>query len=443
MNLFRKQNNAVEFFIDRNLAKGNDKKIAIYQANKDALSYQDLAERINKSGNLLLGCGVKRNQKIALLFPDSQDLVSCFFAVLKIGAVAVPLNTFSDPSALTFYLADSGSVMLLADKSFQNLVDQLKTKELPCLENVLFFDDNQVKNQSNQLDGTPVHEDNDAFWLYTSGSTGPPKAAMHRHKGMAICAQNHGHHVLEITAKDICFSTSKIFFAYGLGNSILFPFSVGAASILNPERPTFEVVAENIRRFNPTLFFTVPTAYNKLLESPEIDADLFQTVRMCISAGEYLPTTIFDKWLERTNIKIIDGIGTTEAMHIFCSNTKTSVKAGTSGKPVPGYELRIVDEENKPVKQGQTGRLLLKGKTLAKGYWNRYDETQKVFNGEWLRTGDLYYVDEDGYYVYAGREGDAFKCGGLWVSPSEIEQVILSHEDVIEPLSLRPPIRLA
>jgi benzoate-CoA ligase family protein len=277
----------------------------------------------------------------------------------------------------------------------------------------------------------PTWPDSPAFWLYTSGTTGVPKAAMHRHESVRYVAEHYGVQVLGIRPEDRCFSVAKLFFAYGLGNSALFPLSVGATTILDPVRPTPDSVADVLRKHQPTLFFGVPTFYAALLAA-DLPADTFASVRLCTSAGEPLPAELYKRFTTKFGVDIIDGIGSTEALHIFLSNYPGDVRPGTTGRPVPGYELRLVDDEDRPVPVGTPGNLQLRGGSLTTGYWCRTQTTRAAFLGEWMRTGDTYVVDADGYYTCLGRSNDMIKAGGIWVSPGEVEACLLAQPGVAQ-----------
>jgi benzoate-CoA ligase family protein len=283
--------------------------------------------------------------------------------------------------------------------------------------------------QDNEL--YPTWPDSPAFWLYTSGTTGVPKAAMHRHESVRYVAEHYGVQVLGIRPEDRCFSVAKLFFAYGLGNSALFPLSVGATTILDPVRPTPDSVADVLRKHQPTLFFGVPTFYAALLAA-DLPADTFASVRLCTSAGEPLPAELYKRFTTKFGVDIIDGIGSTEALHIFLSNYPGDVRPGTTGRPVPGYELRLVDDEDRPVPVGTPGNLQLRGGSLTTGYWCRTQTTRAAFLGEWMRTGDTYVVDADGYYTCLGRSNDMIKAGGIWVSPGEVEACLLAQPGVAQ-----------
>lgn len=424
-------NNATDYFIDRHMAEGRGEQTALYELDRTPVSYQELKERVAQAGHYLSSLGIRTEQRVALLMPDCREFVYFFFGALKIGAVAVPLNTYACPPQLADCLRDSRASVLIAHPDYAGAAASLK--EMRGLEHLRVFCKMACLAQwPGHLPSHPVDGDDTAFWLYTSGSTGQPKGVEHRHASLRACAENYGAQVLHIAKQDVCFSTSKLFFAYGLGNSVLFPFAAGAACVLNPGTTAASVIGAHLGQFHPTLFFSVPSLYNQWLKTAELTAANFASVRMCLSAGEFLPERLFHAWKARFARCIYDGIGSTEALHIFCSNREDIWRAGTSGVPVPGYELRLVDENDRPVKRGQAGRLMVKGETLAKSYWNRYHASKLAFHGEWLFTGDLYRIDRDGFYSFVGRVGDAFKSSGLWVSPVEIEQALLQHPLVAE-----------
>ncbi len=436
-------NNAASFFVDRHLINGNTDKTAIFDGG-DRVSYAKLAQCVNQAGNYLRALGVRPEQRVILALNDSPEFVYFFFAALKIGAVAVPVNTFCNPDLLAFYANDARACVLVTQEVYADKCRLAVGRATPFLGHVVYIEDGGWREEPATLDPFPVCGDDSAFWLYTSGSTGVQKGVIHSHEGMIACAQSYGRDVLCIHADDRCYSASKLFFAYGLGNSIIFPFSAGAACILNSARSEPDVVLGFIKQYKPTLFFAVPTLYNQLLSAPQLDRKLFAGVRMCVSAGEYLPELVLDAWHRRTGKLVYDGIGTTEAMHIFCSNRPDACKPGTSGVPVEGYELKIVDQHDMPVPVNEVGRLLVRGRTLAKGYWNRADMSRKAFQGEWLATGDIYQRTDDGYFRYIGRQDDVFKSSGLWVSPGEVEQALLSHRCVKEAavVAIKSSIRL-
>ena len=271
-----------------------------------------------------------------------------------------------------------------------------------------------------------------AFWLYTSGSTGKPKGAVHVHGDLKLTGDLYGAPYLNITEKDVCYSVAKLFFAYGLGNALTFPMSAGATTVLLADRPTPEGVAALLRRHPVTVFFGVPTFYAAFLASPSAPQKSELKLRCCVSAGEALPTDVGKRWVERYGVDILDGIGSTEMLHIFLSNKAGEVKYGTTGKPVPGYDCKLIDDNGLPVGKGEMGELLIKGPTSAIMYWNNREQSRNTFLGEWTRSGDKYVEDDDGYFIYCGRRDDMLKVSGLYVSPFEVEGALLTHPDVLE-----------
>jgi len=291
----------------------------------------------------------------------------------------------------------------------------------------------RIAKASPTLEAAPTSRDDPAFWLYSSGSTGFPKGAVHLHHDMVICQETYATQVLGIRPSDRVFSAAKLFFAYGLGNAGYFPMGVGAQSVLYPHRPTPESVFEVLTRYRPTLFFGVPTLYAGMLAMKEAEKRFdLSSLRLCVSAGEALPEEIYKRWLDRFGVEIIDGIGTTEILHIFLSNRPGAVRAGSSGLPVPGYQAVIVDDEGRPVPQGEIGNLRVKGDSTMAYYWNKHEKTKEALFGSWIQTGDQYYQDADGYFWYCGRADDMLKVGGIWVSPVEVEATLVRHPAVLE-----------
>jgi benzoate-CoA ligase len=290
-----------------------------------------------------------------------------------------------------------------------------------------------LEKASSRLEAAPTSRDDAAFWLYSSGSTGRPKGAVHLHHDMVVCYETYARQVLGLGSRDRVFSAAKLFFAYGLGNAGYFPMGAGAESVLSPHRPTPDSVFEILTRHRPTMFFGVPTLYAAMLAVKDAHErwDL-SSLRLCVSAGEALPDEIYSRWKERFGVEIIDGIGTTEILHIFLSNRPGAARPGSTGLPVPGYEAIIVDDAGLPVKQGEIGNLRVKGESTMAYYWNKHEKTKDTLHGHWIQTGDKYYQDADGYFWYAGRADDMLKVGGIWVSPVEVENTLIRHPAVLE-----------
>jgi benzoate-CoA ligase family protein len=432
--------NVAAEFIDRHLQEGRASRLAVRYEGRE-LTYGQVGEMVNRAGNALRELGVEMENRVLLLLYDSPEFVASFFGAIKIGAVPVPVNTLMRAEDYAYFLNDSRAKVLIAHRPLWDEVARVRDR-LPYLKHVVIVGEPApglhafevwLERASPVLEAAPTSKDDVAFWLYSSGSTGFPKGAVHLQHDMVYCADLYARQVLGIGPDDVTFSAAKLFFAYGLGNNLYFPFRVGASAILYPGRPLPETMFEIISRQRPTIFFAVPTLYAAMLAVRDAERryDL-SSLRLCVSAGEALPPELYRRWQERFGSEILDGIGTTEILHIFLSNRPGRVKPGSSGTAVPGYEARIVDEEGRPVKPGDIGNLLVKGDSTCAYYWNQHDKTKQTITGEWIATGDKYYQDEDGYYWYAGRSDDMLKVGGIWVSPIEVENTLLQHPAVLE-----------
>lgn len=432
--------NAAAYFIDRHLEEGRAATIAIECADR-RVSYGSLFEHVNRTGSALRALGVRAEERILLLMLDGPEMVFAFFGAIKIGAVPIPTNTLWTASDYEFLLQDSRAPVVIVSAALHPRIAEVVPR-CPWVRQVIVAGepspdgsidfDSLIGQASPELAVEPTCNDSPAFWLYSSGSTGRPKACVHLQHDMTICADRYACGVLGIDATDRCFSVAKLFFAYGLGNAMYFPLAVGATSILWPGAVTPPVVYDIIERSRPTLFFSVPTHYAMMLahrdETREFD---LSSIRCAVSAGESLPPAVFTRFRERFGVEILDGIGSTEVLHIFISNRRGEARPGSSGMPVPGYEARLVDEHGGPVATGEIGSLLIKGDSTCAFYWNRHELTKATIEGHWIRTGDHYYQDDDGFYWFAGRSDDMLKVGGLWVSPAELEHTLLEHAAVL------------
>lgn len=426
-----RNHNVSYLLLDRHIENNRGHAIAVIEPSKLPANYMHLGLTSNRIANYLHRRDVRVGQPIGLLLPDGQDFVFSFLACLKYGAVAVPLNTFSAEQALKQFLKDNICATIVTTRSTTHALRDFLLANSGRLS-VIYLDDDGWQTQSAHFVYYHVTPDHPAFWLYTSGTEGSPKAVIHSHGSIAASLEGYPREVLSLTAEDRIFSTSKCFFAYGLGNSVLFPLAFGATAILDP-LPTDPLrIAKLMTDFRPTVFFSVPTVYHRLIKETTINARALASVRICASAGEYLPTRVLSTWQSRTGHSIIDGLGTTEALHIFCSNRLDDLEPGTSGKPLSIYDVRIVDERGIDVADGHIGQLHVRGPTLSSGYWNCADGQRSSFKDGWLRTGDLYWRNSHGNFVYSGRYDDAFKAGGMWVTPAEIEAVLLSQPGVLE-----------
>jgi benzoate-CoA ligase family protein len=453
--LLSDQFNAATYFIDRHLDEGRGEKVAI-EAGDARVSYRQLGERVNRFGNALRQLGVRIEERVLLLLLDSTEFAFSFFGAIKIGGVPVPVNTLLKPADYHYILNNSRARVAVVSESLYPQIQAIPREQLRYLQHVIVVGaapaastlcfGEVIEQNSPQLEAEPTCRDDAAFWLYSSGSTGPPKACVHLQHDMVVCAERYAKGILGMTEKDRCFSVAKLFFAYGLGNALYFPLAVGATSILTPDPPKPRHVFEIIERHRPTLLFSVPSNYAALLAhepgtnhvgtptpgGPGVpDFDL-SSVRHCVSAGEALPAAIFHRFKQRFNVEILDAIGSTEVLHVFIANRPGAVRPGSSGQIIPGYEAKIVDECDQPAKPDEIGNLLVKSDSTCSHYWNQHEKSKSTIEGHWIRTGDKYYQDANGYFWYAGRSDDMLKCSGAWVSPIEIESVLIEHPAVQE-----------
>ena len=423
--------NAAEDLVGGNLKAGRAGKIA-YLDDAGQCTFGELADRVNRFGNHLLSLGLRMEDRILIAMHDSIDWPVAFLGAIKAGIVPVAVNTLLTPKDYEYMLSDSRAKALLVSPALKPQFDPFLSK-LPFLKHVLLSPFREILEKSNgTLAAAPTTCDDPCFWLYSSGSTGMPKGTVHVHSSMRQSAELYAKGVVGLRESDVVFSAAKFFFAYGLGNSLSFPLAVGASAVLMAERPTPDAVFKRLTERKPSVFYGVPTLYAAMLASPAFPKKEVLNLRTCISAGEALPPQIAKSFKEKTGIDILDGIGSTEMLHIFLSNRPGELRHGTTGKAVPGYELRLVDEQGNDVKQGDLGELLIKGPTAANLYWNNRAKSRSTFVGEWTRSGDKYSMDADGFYAYGGRTDDMLKVSGIWVSPAEVEAALVSHEAVLE-----------
>jgi benzoate-CoA ligase family protein len=434
--------------IDRNLEAGRAEKVAIYYGDEQ-ITYGELARRINRFGHALRDLGVSQEDRVLLVLNDTPSFPIAFFGAMRIGAVPIPVNTLLRADDYRFFVENSRSRVVVCDLMHyeNNVRDGLEGYEEPVEVIVTNGEaegrktlEGLLESGEDELDPAKTHKDDPAFWLYSSGSTGRPKGTVHLQHDILYTCETYARHVLEVSESDVVFSASKLFHAYGLGGGLSFPYWAGASSVLFPGRPTPQAVLETIERYKPTLFFSVPTLYNAILNhSGAADYDL-SSIRLCASAAESLPAGMWRRWKEMFGSTILDGIGSTEMLHIFISNTPDEIRPGSSGKPVPGYEARILNDEGYPVEPGEAGYLSVKGDSAAAYYWRNHEKTKNTMKGEWLFAGDWYRVDEDGFYWYEGRSDDMIKVSGLWVSPVEVESTLMDHNAVIEAAAVGIPV---
>ncbi|MBS0517610.1 MAG: benzoate-CoA ligase family protein [Proteobacteria bacterium] len=420
-------------FIDRHVGEGRGAKPAIRTAH-ETVTYAELAERVNRTGNALLALGLKPGDRLLMVVKDCPAFFYLFWGAIKAGIVPIPPNTLLRAPDYAYMIDDSGCGLVVYSTEFAGEIEpalkQLGARAPRALTVDAFL--TEMGRASAALEPHLAAPADDCFWLYSSGSTGRPKGAVHAQRDMVVTSELYGVRVLGVTENDICFSAAKLFFAYGLGNGMTFPLWLGATAVLDERRPTPDSTFETIETFRPTIFYGVPTLYAAQLAALDARPRKLDSLRACVSAGEALPADMFRRWKEKTGTVILDGIGSTEALHIFIGNRLDDYRAGTSGKPVPGYEVRILDENGDPVPKGESGGLWIRAESAAKYYWNKPEKTAETMVNGWLNTGDTYRQDEDGYFIYEGRSDDMLKVGGIWCSPVEIENCLVGHPAVLE-----------
>jgi benzoate-CoA ligase family protein len=426
--------------LERNLKAGRASKPAFIDP-RGSWTYGELAERVDRFGWVLRSFGIRREERILLALTDTIDWPTAFLGAIKAGVIPIPVNTLMTEDDYRFMLADSrAKVLVVSEALFPKFASLIGST--PDLMHVIVSGDNGrghrrfedlIINARPDAYTAPTTRDDMCFWLYTSGSTGRPKGAVHVHSSLRLTADLYAGGVLGLEESDLCYSVAKLFFAYGLGNALTFPMAVGATTVLMPDRPTPDSVGLLLRQHPVTVFYAVPTFYAAFLASPIMPGRSDLKLRHCVSAGEALPPDVGRRWRERYGVDILDGIGSTEMLHIFLSNYPSDVRYGTTGRPVPGYDIRLVDDDGNVItKRGEMGELQVRGPTSAIMYWNDRSKTRDTFLGEWTRSGDKYVEDENGYYVYCGRRDDMLKVGGIYVSPFEVEGVLLTHPEVLE-----------
>jgi 4-hydroxybenzoate-CoA ligase len=440
--------NAATELVDGPVARGFGDKLAFCDGAR-SLTYAELRERTWRMGAAFAALGLKPESRIALLLHDGVDFPVAFWGAVRAGMVAVPFNTFLNAEQYAYMLADSRAHALVAAAPLARALEPIlaraprlrvlilvgatgEDKGAFASRNVHLLEELVARQEAKPFTAATL-ADEVAFWLYTSGSTGDAKAVKHVHGSPMATARLFGQGVLGIGADDVIFSAAKLFFAYGLGNAMTFPMAVGATAVLLPDRPTPERVFAVMREHRPTVFFAVPSLYAALLAHPDLRAGAgSDRLRLCVSAGEALPAGIGERWRAAVGVDILDGIGSTEMLQTFLSNRPGDVRYGSTGKPVPGYDVKIVDEHDNALGDGEVGELLVRGPSAGEGYWNQRAKSRITFQGAWTRTGDRFLRDRDGYYHYCGRSDDMFKVSGMWVSPFDVEAALVSHEAVRE-----------
>ncbi len=430
--------NAAADLIDRNLAARPD-KIA-YIDEHGSYSFADLAQRVNRAANALTDLGLPMECRVVVALLDTIDFPVIFLGAIKAGLIPVAVNTLLTSNDFDFMLRDSRAQALIVSAPLLPVFEPILGNQ-PSVKQVVVSGANESKypslaelmaRASSEFTAAPTRSDDPCFWLYSSGSTGTPKGTVHVQSSMSKTAELYAQPILGIQESDVVFSAAKLFFAYGLGNALSFPLSVGATTILLSERPTPQSVCRILQEYRPTIFYGVPTLYSALLASGELPKREASRLRRCTSAGEALPPDVGRRWFEHFGVDILDGLGSTEMLHIFLSNRPDANRYGTSGTPVPGYQIRLLDEEGKVAAKGELGELHVNGPTSAACYWNNREKSRNTFIGPWTKSGDKYIESDDGYFTYGGRADDMLKVSGIWVSPFEVESALASHAAVLE-----------
>lgn len=433
--------NMTTMLLDRHLEAGfSDRPAVFYEGG--TLSYLALARLANRAGNALRSLGLRREERVVLLLPDCPEFLAVFLGAMRLGAVPVPVNTLSGPADYAYYLNDSRAAILVVDEALLPRLEPIRSS-LRHLRSVVVLghappgDVSLVElmtQSSAELEPADTHRDDASYWLYSSGTTGRPKGVVHLHHDMVYCVEPYARYALGMTPQDRTFSVPRLYFSYGLANSLYVPLYFGASVALARERPDPAGVLAALIRYRPTIFFSVPTFYLALVRHLESlpHAPDFGSLRLAVTGGEPLPAPLYRRWRERAGLELLDSVGSTEVGYIYICSRPGRVRPGCSGELVPGYEARLVDEAGREVRPGRVGDLWIKGDSVASGYWNKHEQNKSVFGGQWFRTGDKFSRDAEGYFTYLGRADDLLKVSAQWVAPLEVEEALLEHPAVAE-----------
>jgi benzoate-CoA ligase len=423
-----------------NLDAGRENRTAVV-CGEESWTYGQLATQANRVGNALRGLGLQPGVRVMQLLLDTPVFPAAFFGAVRSGVVPIITNTMLPSGDYEYFLQDSEAEAVIVDAALYPKIAEIRGN-CPGVRHVIVvggeggsetLDWTELVGAAEvELDSDATHRDDPAFWMYSSGTTGRPKGIVHLQHDIPYTVETYAKQVLGFGEDDLVFSAAKLFFAYGFGNGMTFPFSVGAKSVLMPGRPTPDAVFEQLEQHQPTLFFGVPTLYVAMLAQPNAKQRNLSSLRLCVSAAEALPREIFRQWQENYSVEIAEGCGSTEMLHIYVSNHPGRIKPGSTGQEIEGYDLKLADKSGNPVAQGEAGDMLVRGDSSAPYYWNKPEKTAQTMRGEWLFTGDRYWQDEDGYYFFAGRSDDMLKVSGQWVSPIEVEGCLIEHPAVLE-----------
>ncbi|GKT08520.1 benzoate-CoA ligase family protein [Desulforhabdus sp. TSK] len=435
------QFNMVSLLLERHIENGRGNRIAIYFKD-ERITYQDVYRLTNQTGNALSKLGVQKGDRVLMMMHDSPDFIAVFFGAMKIGAVPVPLNILTTPADLQYFIIDSEATVLVVEEDLLSKIADLSVSQTKLKRIVVRGKSvgdhpslGQIQSEASPaLDVYPTTPTDHSYWLYTSGTTGKPKGVIHLHKDLVYAVETYGHHVLDFKPDNIVHGVPRLFFSYGLNMGLYLPFYYAAAVVLDEQRPLPENTLNNLQKYRPTMFFSVPTAYAQMLQAldeKKLQPD-FSFLRYCTSAGEALPGPIYKRWVDRFKVEILDGLGSSEVSWIYISNHPGKVKIGCSGTLLKGYQVKILDDDLAEVPMGQTGDLWVTSESLAVGYWNKPEQNKETFRDGWMKTGDVVSIDEEGYFHYSGRSNDTLKVSGIWVSPLEVEATLLDHPAVAQ-----------
>ena len=435
------QFNVATYLLDRHVHEGREDKVAVYYKDQ-SLTYGQMAEMANRSGNVLNDLGVEGENRILLCVPDCPEFLAVYFGAMKIGAVPVPVNTMATGEDLVYYLNDSRAKILVTTADVYDLLAE-SSKPQNFLRHVVLVDKPRpgchvltelLSKASPQLEAEETSRNDMAFWLYSSGTTGTPKGVVHLHHDLPYFMSPLCEEILQLSPDDLAYSTSKMFFSYGRNNSLDSVFLTGTSVVLSPERPTPENILRVLHTYKPTILYSVPSSYSAILKHVAKLDDMpdLSSLRLCVSAGEALPQVVFEQWKETFGVDILDGVGSSDVGAIYMCNTPGEIRPGSCGKVIPGFESRLLDEDGQEVVSGEIGTLWVRNHGTTPGYWNKHTKTQQVICHDWFSTGDQFYRDDDGYFYFAGRGDDLIKPGGIWMSPLEVEGILLRHPAVGE-----------